>query len=155
MQPQLRIGTPVKPKHRFNSRASVQAFGRYSQFENRVNKHDQEIGDHQATIEDLKREIKDRDNRIDSLRRELITLRNDEEQLLNDLHVAQEANLRSMKATSWIPKEDGEIRNEFSRLEERLRAWVRKYVVQDISRLRPLADFEKSAINDHLKGSIA
>ncbi|EZF22617.1 hypothetical protein H112_04578 [Trichophyton rubrum D6] len=95
------------------------------------------------------------DREIDSLRRELITLRNNEEQLLNDLHVAQEANLRSMKATSWIPKEDGEIRNEFSRLEERLRAWVRKYVVQDISRLRPLADFEKSAINDHLKGSIA
>ncbi|EFE32266.1 uncharacterized protein ARB_00788 [Trichophyton benhamiae CBS 112371] len=60
-----------------------------------------------------------------------------------------------MKATSWIPKGDEEIRNEFSRLEERLRTWVRKYVVQDSSRLRPLADLEKGAIIDHLKGSIA
>ncbi|KDB20986.1 hypothetical protein H109_07065 [Trichophyton interdigitale MR816] len=135
-----------------------------SQFEGRLYKHGQELGNHLATIEDFKRQIKDRDKQIgqlnlslenSSLTQGLATMQCQQEQLLNDLRIAQEANLRSIKATSWDPKEDREIRNEFSRLEERLRAWVRKYVVRDISRLRPLADFEKDAIVGRLKGSIA
>lgn len=102
-------------------------------------------------IEGHKGYIKQLEQKIKFLTHDLHITRCGYEELQNNLRVAQEGTLLSVKRASWVPKDDGAVRNEFSKLEEKLKAWAKKNAVPDINALRPLSNEEKVEITDYLE----
>jgi hypothetical protein len=75
--------------------------------------------------------------------------------LQHQIRIAQEGALRSMRNASWTPMEDGKVRQELTKLEERLRSWAKKNAVAEISSLEDIPTAEKNATVDQLEGYCA
>lgn len=82
----------------------------------------------------------------------LTKMKRDHETLQEQIRLAQEGAFRSMKEASWIPKEDRKVRDDLSKLEGRIRSWVKRYAVAEISALGHISNAEKDTIVQQLKG---
>lgn len=89
---------------------------------------------------------------VTHLRDQVRDLTADRETLQDQVHIAQETIFRSAKKTNWAPKEDQRIHEEFTKLEENLKSWVRKYVVAEASTFEQALTVEKDAIVRLLEG---
>jgi hypothetical protein len=92
------------------------------------------------------------EHQVAGLSKKLAEVHEDREKLQGQVRVAQEGAFRSMKKASWIPKEDRTVRDELSKLEERLRLWVKRYVVTEISALEHIPKAEKNTVVKGLVG---
>jgi hypothetical protein len=75
-----------------------------------------------------------------------------QQRLSEQLLLAQKGNIRSMRKGGWIPKEDNRIREEFMNIEEKIKSWVEKYTVADLSSIESLPLAEKDSIILFLEG---
>ncbi|KAL4876441.1 hypothetical protein BJY04DRAFT_199972 [Aspergillus karnatakaensis] len=80
------------------------------------------------------------DNKATDLRELLSESERERSRLQGELREVQNAALRSLEKNQRAPLEDREVRQRMSKLEDRLKAWVRRYTVEDIATLETLSN---------------
>jgi hypothetical protein len=99
-------------------------------------------------------ELHQRDQEIKQLNANIAKLRKDNQDLGFLFAEAQENALKSMlKKTGWAPKEDPTVREEFSKIETKLRTWTRDHgalALRDIE--KDLQELDKNKIIQLLDG---
>ncbi|EFR01013.1 hypothetical protein MGYG_04015 [Nannizzia gypsea CBS 118893] len=137
-------------------RSTVKHRGHHIHFlEDNINSMKAALANRNNKIASQKLCIRELEQKVESFAQDFGIMQESYQKLQDDLRVAQEGALRSIKRASWVPSEDGAVRNEFSKLEENLKSWAKYYAVPDINYLEALSNEEKVEITDFLKEHIS